>query len=74
MSTSVKLARFIVKRLIGALFVIAAVTMIVFFVQRVLPVDPVDNLVGPYRTDARLDEARRQLGLDKPLQIGRAHV
>ncbi len=45
------------------------VSVIVFFLIRLLPGDPSFMLAGPYATTERIAEVRRQLGLDKPLYI-----
>lgn len=45
------------------------VSVIVFFLIRLLPGDPSFMLAGPYATTERIAEVRGQLGLDKPLYI-----
>jgi ABC-type dipeptide/oligopeptide/nickel transport system permease component len=46
-----------------------AVSLIVFFLVRLLPGDPSYLLAGPFATVDRVDEVRRQLGLDQPLHL-----
>lgn len=45
------------------------VSVIVFFLVRLLPGDPSYLLAGPYATTDRVAEVRRQLGLDQPVYI-----
>src|SRR5437773_11469039 len=42
------------------------VSVIVFFLVRLLPGDPSYLLAGPFATVERVDEVRRRLGLDQP--------
>ena len=61
------MTRYILRRVVASLVLIVAVTTVTFVMQRVLPIDPVESLVGPIRTEERLQALREQLGLDKPL-------
>lgn len=45
------------------------VSMIVFFLVRLLPGDPSYLLAGPFATVERVDEVRRRLGLDQPVWV-----
>jgi peptide/nickel transport system permease protein len=45
------------------------VSLIVFFLVRLLPGDPSFLLAGPFATVERVDEVRRRLGLDQPLYV-----
>jgi peptide/nickel transport system permease protein len=45
------------------------VSMIVFFLVRLLPGDPSFLLAGPFATVERVDEVRRRLGLDQPIWV-----
>jgi peptide/nickel transport system permease protein len=45
------------------------VSVIVFFLVRLLPGDPSFLLAGPFATVERVDEVRRRLGLDQPLYV-----
>jgi ABC-type dipeptide/oligopeptide/nickel transport system permease component len=45
------------------------VSVIVFFLVRLLPGDPSYLLAGPFATVERVDEVRRRLGLDQPLYV-----
>ena len=59
---------FLIKRLIQAVAVLAAVSIIVFFVMSFTG-DPVLMLVPPDATEEQIEDARRELGLDKPLWV-----
>jgi len=65
---------YIVRRLLQALVVLVIVTLIVFFVMRLLPGDPLLIYVAQSAniqamSPEVLDEMRREFGLDKPLMI-----
>ena len=45
------------------------VSLIVFFLVRQLPGDPTYLYAGPYATPERVEEVRRQLGLDLPVWV-----
>lgn len=62
------LLKYILKRIVTALFVMLLVSVIVFVAIRLAPGDPVLNQIGPYgeRTPEREAAIRAQLGLDKP--------
>jgi peptide/nickel transport system permease protein len=63
------LTRYLIQRLMQAVLVIIGVTLVVFFLARLAPGDPV-NLMLP--EDARPEEReamRRNLGFDKPLYV-----
>jgi ABC-type dipeptide/oligopeptide/nickel transport system permease component len=55
------------KRLLFTVPQLIAVSMIVFFLIRLLPGDPTYILAGPYATPERIAEVRSGLGLDRPL-------
>lgn len=59
---------FIGRRLIQALPTILGVTLIAFFVIRLVPGDPIQNLLGERGANKETaDKLRKSLGLDKPL-------
>ena len=65
---------YIVKRLIQALFVLILVTLIVFFVMRLLPGDPIIIYVAQTAEleampPEMLDKLRAEFGLDKPIMV-----
>jgi len=56
---------YIFRRLIMAVVVLISISIITFFIARVMPSDPAAAWVGPHPTD----EAREVLGLNNPLYI-----
>ena len=59
--------RFLLKRLGGAVVVLALVAVLVFCLTRLASGDPVALLLGDQATAADIAQARAQYGLDKPL-------
>lgn len=60
---------YIRKRLILGLIVLLGVVTITFTIARVIPSDPAAKWVGPRATQEQIQEARIELGLDKPLIV-----
>ena len=63
------MTRYLVKRLAFALLVLFGVSVITFFVARVVPGNPAAMWVGAKPTQEQLDAAVKELGLDKPLVV-----
>jgi peptide/nickel transport system permease protein len=61
--------RFILHRLLLGLVVLAGVSVITFFIARVIPSEPAARWVGAHATAEQIAAARIELGLDKPLYI-----
>ena len=59
--------RFLAKRLLFVVPQLFAVSVIVFFLIRLLPGDPSFMLAGPYATTERVAEVRHVAGLDQPI-------
>jgi peptide/nickel transport system permease protein len=65
---------FIVRRLLLAVFVLFAVTLLIFFAMRLLPGDPLilyfaqSNVLADF-TPEKLAELHRQYGLDRPIIV-----
>ncbi len=59
--------RYILKRILFSVIILIAVTIITFFISRVLPGDPVSLWVGDHPTQEQISSAKKELGLDKPL-------
>ena len=64
-----RIGEYILRRLALALLVLFSVSVITFFISRVVPSDPAALWVGPRPTKEQIAEARIKLGLDKPLYI-----
>jgi len=60
---------YILKRLLLAVLVLFLVSLVTFFIARVLPSDPAAAWVGPRPTIEQIAKARLTLGLDKPLVV-----
>ena len=61
--------KFILRRLLLGIIVLFGVTVITFFLTRVLPSDPAAKWVGPRATPDQIAQATIDLGLDKPLYV-----
>ncbi len=64
--------RFIVRRLLIAIIQVIGISLVVFFLIRLLPADPVARLVGLNATPQAYAQAEAALGLDRPImqQLG----
>ncbi|MGA9347219.1 MAG: ABC transporter permease, partial [Anaerolineae bacterium] len=65
--TEVTLHRYIMRRLIQLIPVLVGVSLIVFFMIRLIPGDPADIMLGERGTAEAREQIRRVLGLDKPI-------
>lgn len=66
-------ARYILRRLALVIPVLFGVTLVVFFLVRLIPGDPVRSLLGLRATDATVAALRAQLGLDEPVWLAYLH-
>ena len=64
--------RFVVRRLLIAILQLVGISLVVFFLIRLLPADPVARLVGMNATQNAYDQAEASLGLNKSVmqQLG----
>jgi len=60
---------YIAKRLLHTVFVMLAVSVVIFLLLRVVPGDPAQMLLGEMANEERIAETRHSLGLDRPLPI-----
>jgi peptide/nickel transport system permease protein len=60
---------YLLRRLAMAVLVILGVSVITFFIARVIPSDPAAAWVGPRPTQEQIARARQELGLDQPLAV-----
>ena len=58
---------YVIRRLAMAVLVLISVSIITFFVARVVPSDPAAAWVGAHPTQEQIAKARELLGLDRPL-------
>ena len=61
--------QYIVRRLLLAIPVVLGVSIIVFFIVRMLPGDPARALAGVQATPQYIERVREQYGLDQPLHV-----
>lgn len=61
--------KFIVKRLLYALFTLLMLSMIVFVIARVLPGNPAQMALGPRAPDEAVERMRERLHLNDPLPV-----
>ncbi len=64
---------FATRRLLFTIPQLLVVSLIVFFLIRLLPGDPSYSLAGPYASPERIVEVRTRLGLDQPLVVQYLH-
>jgi ABC-type dipeptide/oligopeptide/nickel transport system permease component len=60
---------FVLRRLLTSIFVLVGVSIITFFLARVVPSDPAELYIGPKARAADIARVRTQLGLDRPLPV-----
>jgi peptide/nickel transport system permease protein len=60
---------YLLRRLLLAVVVLAAVSVVTFIVARVVPSDPAALYVGPRPRAEQIEAARRVLALDRPLPL-----
>jgi peptide/nickel transport system permease protein len=61
--------RYVQQRLLQAVLVVAGITLVVFFLARLAPGDPVDLMLPPDALPAERQAMRESLGLDKPIFV-----
>src|SRR5690348_6374163 len=63
------MTRYLAQKLLALLAVQIGVSLVVFFLIRLVPGDVVDYLYGQYMSSQRIDEVRAMFGLDRPLLV-----
>jgi peptide/nickel transport system permease protein len=61
------MGRFLLRRLLFMLVTMLAVSVIVFVISEVVPIDVARNILGPYASQESLEHLRTQMGLDLPV-------
>lgn len=59
--------RFILRRLLGLLFVMVGVSLFTFAIAQVVPVDPAASALGAKAREEQIAAYRQELGLDRPV-------
>jgi peptide/nickel transport system permease protein len=60
---------YILRRLLTSILVLFGVSVITFFLARVVPADPAELYIGPKARVEDIARVRKQLGLDRPLPV-----
>ena len=58
---------YLIKRLFSTVPVLIGITLLLFFMLRMLPGDPAQVLAGQMATPQEIENIRKQLGLDRPI-------
>src|SRR5215216_4289303 len=61
------MSRFILRRLFLLVFMLLGVTVLTFFLARVVPGDPAQMMAGMRASRDQVENMRKRLGLDRPL-------
>lgn len=61
------MAEYLLKRVLQAIGVVLAISMITFFILNIVPGDPVQMMLGDFATPETIEKVRHQMGLDKPI-------
>jgi len=64
---------YLIKRLFSTIPVLIGISLLLFFMLRLLPGDPAQVLAGQMATPQEIENIRRQLGLDRPIHEQYAH-
>jgi peptide/nickel transport system permease protein len=64
-----RILEFIFRRLLTAIFVLIGVSIITFFLSRVVPTDAAALYIGTKARPEEIERARIKLGLDRPLPV-----
>ncbi len=62
-------AEFVITRLASAVLVLFGVSIITFFLARVIPSNPAAQYIGPHARPDQIAQVAHDLGLDRPLPI-----
>lgn len=65
--------RYVAKRLLMVVGILLGVLTITFVLGRVLPGSPVEMMLGAKPTPEQIEDARQELGLDRPVAVQFAH-
>jgi len=61
------MTQFVVRRLLGLLFVLFGVSLLTFAIAQLVPVDPAASALGGQAREGQIQAYREQLGLDRPV-------
>lgn len=60
---------FLANRLGTMLLTMLVISMLVFVIAEVVPVDPARSALGPYAPQGAVDDLRDRMGLDRPAPV-----
>jgi len=60
---------FLLNRLGSMVLTMLVISILVFFVAEVVPIDPARNALGRYASQKKVDELREKMGLDRPVVV-----
>ena len=61
------MVNYLVKRILQAIGVILAISLITFFILNIVPGDPVQIMLGDFATQETIEQVREQMGLNAPV-------
>ena len=61
--------QYVIKRLLSTIPVLLGISLLLFFMLRMLPGDPAQVLAGQMATPEEIENIRHQLGLDRPIHV-----
>lgn len=67
------MSRFFLRRLLFMLLTMLVVSLIVFVISEVVPLDVARNILGPYASADSVEHLRKQMGLDLPVMTRYVH-
>ena len=63
------MSHYIARRLVQMIPVVFGITMLLFFMLRLIPGDPASVMLGERATDAAVERINHELGLDQPIYV-----
>jgi peptide/nickel transport system permease protein len=60
---------FVLNRFGTLLLTMLVISMLVFFIAEVVPIDPARNALGRYASQQKVDELREKMGLNRPVLV-----
>jgi len=64
-----KFIHFFVRRLLFSILVLVGLSMLIFFIARILPGDPARLALGPFASKEQVENLSHQMGMDRPLHL-----
>jgi len=61
--------RFLLNRFGTMLLTMLVISILVFFIAEVVPIDPARNALGRYASQQKVDELREKMGLNRPVLV-----